>query len=125
MTHESLLPYLLLPCSSLSSLLSVSLSLHLLLSVSQSLSCLSMSCYISASQCLPSHVSPRATVFLCLCAPFYNSLLTALYLSASLSFWFLLSHSRHTDVWLLCSEGPFRLGVHQHGMISPLSCVPC
>src|SRR6218665_2081507 len=28
-------------------------------------------------------------------------------------------------VWLLCSEGPFRLCVHQHGMISPLSCVPC
>src|SRR6218665_1348720 len=28
-------------------------------------------------------------------------------------------------VWLLCSEGPFRLWVHQHGMISPLSCVPC
>src|SRR6218665_2109979 len=27
--------------------------------------------------------------------------------------------------WLLCSEGPFRLWVHQHGMISPLSCVPC
>ena len=28
-------------------------------------------------------------------------------------------------VWLLCSEGPFRLWVNQHGMISPLSCVPC
>src|SRR6218665_1970108 len=28
-------------------------------------------------------------------------------------------------VWLSCSEGPFRLWVHQHGMISPLSCVPC
>src|SRR6218665_3771143 len=28
-------------------------------------------------------------------------------------------------VWLLCSKGPFRLWVHQHGMISPLSCVPC
>src|SRR6218665_1037092 len=28
-------------------------------------------------------------------------------------------------VWLLCSEGSFRLWVHQHGMISPLSCVPC
>src|SRR6218665_457259 len=28
-------------------------------------------------------------------------------------------------VWLLCSEGPFRLLVHQHGIISPLSCVPC
>jgi len=25
----------------------------------------------------------------------------------------------------LCSEGPFRLWVNQHGMISPLSCVPC
>src|SRR6218665_2099773 len=28
-------------------------------------------------------------------------------------------------IWLLCSEGPFRLWVHQHGMISPLSFVPC
>src|SRR6218665_3466897 len=28
-------------------------------------------------------------------------------------------------VWQLCSEGPFRLWVHQHGMISPLSCIPC
>ena len=28
-------------------------------------------------------------------------------------------------VWLLCNEGPFRLWVHQHGMTSPLSCVPC
>src|SRR6218665_495489 len=27
--------------------------------------------------------------------------------------------------WLLCSEGPFRLWVHQHGMISPLSCISC
>src|SRR6218665_1756604 len=35
------------------------------------------------------------------------------------SFWSLV------PVWLLCSEGPFRLWVHQHGMISPLSCVPC
>src|SRR6218665_1005644 len=35
------------------------------------------------------------------------------------SFWSLV------PVWLLCSEGPFRLRVHQHGMISPLSCVPC
>src|SRR6218665_1815001 len=28
-------------------------------------------------------------------------------------------------VWLLCSEGPFRLWVHRHGMISSLSCDPC
>ena len=35
------------------------------------------------------------------------------------SFWSLVPD------WLLCSEGPFRLWVHQHGMISPLSCVPC
>ena len=35
------------------------------------------------------------------------------------SFWSL------EPVWLLCSEGPFRLWVHQHGMISPLNCVPC
>src|SRR6218665_3169295 len=35
------------------------------------------------------------------------------------SFWSLV------PIWLLCSEGPFRLWVHQHGMISPLSCVPC
>ena len=28
-------------------------------------------------------------------------------------------------VWPLCSEVPFRLWVHQHGMISPLSCVAC
>ena len=35
------------------------------------------------------------------------------------SFWSLV------PVWLLCSEGPFRLWVHQHGIISPLSCVPC
>jgi len=35
------------------------------------------------------------------------------------SFWSLV------PVWLLCSEGPFRLWVHQHGMISPFSCVPC
>src|SRR6218665_2489447 len=35
------------------------------------------------------------------------------------SFWSLV------PIWLLCSEGPLRLWVHQHGMISPLSCVPC
>jgi len=35
------------------------------------------------------------------------------------SFWSLV------PVWLLCSEGPFRLWVYQHGMISPLSSVPC
>src|SRR6218665_2542711 len=35
------------------------------------------------------------------------------------SFWSLV------PVWLLCSEGPFRLWAHQHGMISPLNCVPC
>src|SRR6218665_2324501 len=35
------------------------------------------------------------------------------------SFWSLV------PVWLLCNEGPFRLWVHQHGIISPLSCVPC
>jgi len=35
------------------------------------------------------------------------------------SFWSLV------PVWILCSEGPFRLWVHQHGMNSPLSCVPC
>src|SRR6218665_2457444 len=35
------------------------------------------------------------------------------------SFWSLV------PVWLLCSEGPFWLWVHQHGMTSPLSCVPC
>src|SRR6218665_988607 len=29
------------------------------------------------------------------------------------SFWSLV------PVWLLCSEGPFRLWVHQHGMIFP------
>src|SRR6218665_946311 len=26
---------------------------------------------------------------------------------------------------LMCSEGLFRLWAQQHGMISPLSCVPC
>src|SRR6218665_2076019 len=35
------------------------------------------------------------------------------------SFWSLV------PIWLLCSERPFLLWVHQHGMISPLSCVPC
>src|SRR6218665_1871072 len=40
-------------------------------------------------------------------------------LRRGVSFWSLV------PVWLLCSEGPFRLWVHQHGMISPLSCVPC
>src|SRR6218665_3819681 len=35
------------------------------------------------------------------------------------SFWFL------GPVWLLCSEGLFRLWVHQHRMISLLSYVPC
>src|SRR6218665_2131514 len=33
------------------------------------------------------------------------------------SFWSLVPD------WLLCSEGPFRFWVHQHGMIHPLSCV--
>jgi len=37
----------------------------------------------------------------------------------------LLSIRHHIAIWQLCSEGPFQLWVHQHGMISPLSCVPC
>src|SRR6218665_48788 len=41
------------------------------------------------------------------------------FLLRGVSFWSLV------PVWLLCSEGPFRLWVHQHGMTSPLSCVPC
>src|SRR6218665_1832199 len=63
------------------------------------------------------------------CAPYYLrdlccpvSVLAArrvLRSAARVSFWSLV------PVWLLCSEGPFRLWVHQHGMISHLSCVPC